>query len=88
MNRMDFNDRCAVVTGGAAGIGLAVAKRIIEGGGRVALWDRDERALTAARDAIGATSTVHALDVADNAAVERAARAAEAGLGHIDVLVC
>jgi len=88
MNRMDFSDRCAVVTGGAAGIGLAVAKRIIEGGGRVALWDRDARALTAARDAMGATTTVHALDVADDAAVERAARAAEATLGHIDVLVC
>ena len=88
MNRMDFSDRCGVVTGGAAGIGLAVAKRIVEGGGRVALWDRDERALTAARNAIGATSLIHALDVADDAAVERAARAAEAALGHIDVLVC
>ena len=88
MNRMDFSARCAVVTGGAAGIGLAVAKRITEGGGRVALWDRDERALAAARDAIGAMGMTHALDVSDNAAVERAARAAEAGLGRIDVLVC
>ena len=88
MNRMDFTDRCAVITGGAAGIGLAVAQRIIGGGGRVALWDRDERALAAARDVIGPTSITHALDVADDAAVERAARAAATALDRIDVLVC
>jgi len=88
MNRIDFSDRCAVVTGGATGIGLAVAKRIIAGGGRVTLWDRDERALGAVRDEIGASGMTHALDVADAAAVERAARAAEAALGRVDVLVC
>jgi len=37
-----FTDRVAVVTGGASGIGLAVAKKITAEGGRVALWDLDE----------------------------------------------
>ena len=36
-----FKGRTAVVTGGARGIGLACAAKIVEGGGRVALWDRD-----------------------------------------------
>ena len=88
MNQMDFRSRCAVVTGGAAGIGLAVAKRIAASGARVALWDRDEHALAAARTAVGAGTVTHALDVADSAAVERAARAAETELGGVDVLVC
>ena len=88
MNQMDFTGRRAVITGGAAGIGLAVAARIASSGGRVALWDRDERALSAARDSLPDSAVTHALDVSDSAAVERAARAADEALGGIDVLVC
>ena len=88
MNRMDFLNRRAVVTGGAAGIGLAVATRLAASGARVALWDRDERALESARAAVGGDTVTHALDVADSDAVERAARSADALLGGVDVLVC
>jgi 3-oxoacyl-[acyl-carrier protein] reductase len=88
MNQMDFRNRRAVVTGGAAGIGLAVATRLVASGARVALWDRDERALASARAAVGGDTVTHALDVADSDAVERAARSAEASLGGVDVLVC
>jgi 3-oxoacyl-[acyl-carrier protein] reductase len=88
MNQMDFNERRAVITGGAAGIGLAVAGRIVASGGRVALWDRDEHALSAARASLRGGAVTHALDVADNTAVERAARAADEALGGIDVMVC
>jgi 3-oxoacyl-[acyl-carrier protein] reductase len=76
------------VTGGAAGIGIAVAKRIAASGGRVALWDRDERALAAARETVAGDAVTRAVDVADSAAVESAARATEAALGRVDVLVC
>ena len=41
MNRLDFTGRRAIVTGGAAGIGYAIAKRLVESGARVELWDRD-----------------------------------------------
>ena len=88
MNRLDFTDRSAVVTGGAAGIGLAIARRLVESGGRVSLWDRDAQALDRARATLG--SAVHALvvDVADPASVEAAAQSAATALERIDALVC
>ena len=42
MNTYDFQDRSAIVTGGGQGIGFSVAKRILEGGGKVAIWDVDQ----------------------------------------------
>ncbi|HEV8500101.1 MAG TPA: SDR family NAD(P)-dependent oxidoreductase [Casimicrobiaceae bacterium] len=87
MNRLDFDGRAAVVTGGAAGIGLAVAHRLHAGGARVALWDRDAAALAKAAATLGAAHTV-ALDVADAGAVDAAARDTAAALGGVDILVC
>jgi 3-oxoacyl-[acyl-carrier protein] reductase len=87
MNQLDFQGRTAVVTGGAAGIGLACARRLAAGGATVALWDRDEAALAAAKAASGAKLTV-ALDVADADAVARGAAATAQALRRIDVLVC
>jgi len=88
MNQLDFRNRTAVVTGGAAGIGLAVAQRLVASGARVGLWDRDRAALEQAQVALGDGTLVEALDIADAAAVARAAAAAEAAMGRIDVLVC
>lgn len=82
-----FAGRAAIVTGGASGLGKAVAKRIVEEGGTVALWDLNPEALAAAKQEVGATDT-QALDVSDPAAVEAAAKASGAALGKVDVLVC
>jgi len=82
-----FAGRAAIVTGGASGLGKAVAKRIVAEGGTVALWDLNPDALAAAKDEVGATDT-QALDVSDPAAVEAAAKASAAALGKVDVLVC
>jgi 3-oxoacyl-[acyl-carrier protein] reductase len=81
-----FAGQVAVVTGGASGLGLATAKRIVAEGGQVALWDVNPEALAAAKDAIGAAYVV-ALDVSDQQAVEAAAVATFAALGRIDVLI-
>ena len=88
MNALDFKKRTAVITGGAAGIGLAVAQRLAASGATVALWDRDATALKAAKAAIAGIEVTHALDVADAGAVARAAGATAEALGRIDVLVC
>jgi NAD(P)-dependent dehydrogenase (short-subunit alcohol dehydrogenase family) len=82
-----YAGRTAVITGGASGLGRAVAARIVAEGGRVALWDLNPDALAAAKDATGAAD-IQALDVSDAAAVAAAAAASAAALGKVDVLVC
>ena len=88
MNRLDFDGRTAVVTGGAAGIGLAIAKRLVLSGARVALWDLDAKALATAAAGLGHGTFTQTLDVADAHAVERAAAATAREMGRIDALVC
>jgi 3-oxoacyl-[acyl-carrier protein] reductase len=88
MNKLEFSGRSAVVTGGAAGIGLAIARRLAASGARIALWDRDEAALARAQSMLGDATFTYALDVADAEAVGLAAEAAASALGAIDVLVC
>jgi 2-dehydro-3-deoxy-L-rhamnonate dehydrogenase (NAD+) len=88
MNQLDFKGRTAAITGGAAGIGLAVARRLAGSGARVALWDRDEKTLADAKAAIGANAFTFALDVTDPDAVERVTQATVAACGGIDALVC
>ena len=88
MNHLDFKERTAVITGGAAGIGLAIAQRLAASGATVALWDRDAAALEAAKAAVAGVTVTHTLDVADADAVARAASATAEALGRIDVLVC
>ncbi|MEG3181156.1 SDR family NAD(P)-dependent oxidoreductase [Sphingomonas sp. LT1P40] len=82
-----FEGRTAIITGGASGLGKAVAARIVAEGGTVALWDLNADALAAAKAEVGA-SDVQALDVSDLAAVEAAAQASAAALGKVDILVC
>jgi 3-oxoacyl-[acyl-carrier protein] reductase len=88
MNQLDFADRTAIVTGGASGIGRAIAARLVASRARVALWDRDPASLAQAAQALGERATTNALDVTDAHAVEQAARDCETRFGRIDVLVC
>ncbi len=88
MNRLDMQGRGAIVTGGAAGIGLATARRLAASGARVSLWDRNADALARALKALGNGHHGHAVDVTDEAAVAAARDASVAALGRIDALVC
>ena len=81
-----FKGRNAIVTGGASGLGLAVARRIAEEGGQVMLWDADAKTLESAKQQIGTPFTT-TLDVVDAAAVAAAAAASATALGKIDILV-
>ena len=88
MNRLDFEGRTAVVTGGAAGIGLAIAQRLMASGGRISLWDKDASALKSAQAALGKATETCVVDIADAASVDAAAKATSSALGRIDALVC
>ncbi len=88
MNLLDTMGRSAVVTGGGAGIGQAIAARLAASGARVCLWDRDAGALEAARKALGAEHQGIALDVASEAEVAAATAATMEAFGRIDILVC
>jgi 2-dehydro-3-deoxy-L-rhamnonate dehydrogenase (NAD+) len=87
-NQYDFSGRHAVVTGGAAGIGLAIAQRFAEGGATVSLWDRDAGVLEQARAAFGGSPprTV-AVDVTDTGQVDAACAQTLQAAGAIDILV-
>lgn len=80
----------AFITGGAAGIGLAIARKLGERGARLVLFDRDAAGVTAAAEGLG-THGIEALplamDVADAASVEGAFGQALGSLGRVDILV-
>ena len=85
MNSYDFDDQVAVITGGAQGIGYAVAKRMIENGAKVVIWDFDTDLAQASASELGAIA-LHC-DVSDWDSVQAAAQQTENQLGRIDVLV-
>ncbi|MFM7284304.1 MAG: SDR family NAD(P)-dependent oxidoreductase [Betaproteobacteria bacterium] len=72
MNRLDMQGRHAVITGGAAGLGLAIAQRMMASGASVTLWDRDAKAIEAACKLLGAQAQGVQVDVADHASVVKA----------------
>jgi NAD(P)-dependent dehydrogenase (short-subunit alcohol dehydrogenase family) len=79
----------ALITGGASGIGLATAERLLAAGWKVAVADRDERALDAQRERLGGTQNVFLaqLDVTDEAAVQSAVAEVLDALGGLDGVV-
>jgi 3-oxoacyl-[acyl-carrier protein] reductase len=87
MNQLDFKDRVAVITGGAQGIGFAVAKRFVANGARVELWDMDEAEGAKAVAQLGANAHFTKLDVTDVTAVKAAGTASRQRAGRIDILV-
>jgi 2-dehydro-3-deoxy-L-rhamnonate dehydrogenase (NAD+) len=89
LNKIDLAGRHAIVTGGAQGIGLAIAKRLIASGASVSLWDRDAGTLsTALKELTGAGSVDgRTVDVTDPVSVSSAAAAAARELGKVDILV-
>jgi len=89
MNKIDLNQRVAIVTGGARGIGRSIAERLLASGARISLWDIDAAALAAAASELGAPGAVHTVmvNLADLASVQAAAESTAAAFGKIDILV-
>ena len=87
MTDKPFDGQTAIVTGGAQGIGLAVATRLVADGARVALWDRDDKALETASARLGPAAAGFALDIVDLAAVEQVFAETESRMGPVAILV-
>jgi NAD(P)-dependent dehydrogenase (short-subunit alcohol dehydrogenase family) len=81
-----FGGRNAVITGGASGLGLEVAKRIVAEGGQVALWDFNNDALESAVKNIK-PALVCNIDVSDYSQVKQAAAQTQSALKKIDILI-
>jgi 2-hydroxycyclohexanecarboxyl-CoA dehydrogenase len=82
--------KVAIVTGGASGIGLAIAQRLARDGARVAIFDLDADAAGAAAADIGSAggkATAHRVDVAERAAVDQGVAEVRERLGPVAILV-
>src|SRR5437763_6242544 len=93
MNAIDLKNRNDIVTGGARGIGFAIAKRMLASGAAVLLWDADAAALDKAAAALKSQGKsdgrVHtaSVDVTDEAAIAHAVETAIGDFGKIAILV-
>ena len=90
MNTYDFQDRSAIVTGGGQGIGFSVAKRILEGGGNVAVWDVDQELLNSLIENLGGNAAnilAQNVDISDPLAVQVASDSVNSTFGKIDILI-
>jgi len=87
MNQIDLKDRVAVVTGGAQGIGFAIARRLVESGARVSLWDMNADLLAKAEAELGAAASGITVNVTNYEAVAVAVAQVERELGRLDIVV-
>jgi 2-dehydro-3-deoxy-L-rhamnonate dehydrogenase (NAD+) len=87
MNSIDLKGRVAVITGGAQGIGYAVAERFVASGAKVVLWDIDTALLATAQSALGASASTARVELTDAHAVGTATAAALSQHQRIDILI-
>lgn len=84
---MQLKEVNAIVTGGASGLGLAVANRIVHGGGKAAIVDLSAAQGSAAAASMGERATFIGADVSDEAAVNEAVRCAKEAMGSITAVI-
>jgi NAD(P)-dependent dehydrogenase (short-subunit alcohol dehydrogenase family) len=87
MMRGKFQNKVAVVTGGAAGIGAAIVRRFVTEGARVLVGDRDQLNGAALCAELGGETVFHPVDVADPSSFARAIEKTMALWGRLDILV-
>ncbi|WP_038172725.1 SDR family NAD(P)-dependent oxidoreductase [Verrucomicrobium sp. BvORR106] len=89
MNQYDLSGQTAIVTGSARGIGFAIAKRLLESGANVCLWDMDGDALEQAKEALNQPEKVHSttVDVTSETSVAAATKDTLQRFGALSILV-
>ena len=80
-------NKTAIITGGASGIGLAIAQRFVAEGARVEILDRNEAQMAAAVVSLGDHATATYCDVADHQQVDEAIAGIHARRGRLDILI-
>jgi len=90
MNKIDLNNQTAVITGGAQGIGLAIAERFLDSGASICLWDRDEFLVNETKIRLEKKGRVEAIvaDVSDIESVKKASEQTKSAFGSIEILIC
>ena len=72
MNKFDFKNRTAVITGGGQGFGLDIAKRFLDSGAKVIIWDIDEKLLkSAATEVNNENLSYNVVDVSNYSQIEQ-----------------
>jgi NAD(P)-dependent dehydrogenase (short-subunit alcohol dehydrogenase family) len=84
---MQIEHTRALITGGASGLGLAVAEMLVSAGGKVALFDVNEDAGIAAVRRLGSAASFHRVDVTDEQAVRAAVAGAAAAMGGLNAAI-
>ena len=87
MNQLDFKGRHAIVTGGATGLGYAIAERLVASGGTVTIWDRDAATMQRAVAQLGSAAQAVEVDVSRHASVLQAVEATRKQAARVDALV-
>jgi NAD(P)-dependent dehydrogenase (short-subunit alcohol dehydrogenase family) len=88
-NKIDLKGKNAVVTGGAQGIGRAIAERLLDSGAAIAIWDRDEALAHQTASELKSRGLISAIavDVSQFAEIERARSATLQAHDRIDILI-
>jgi 3-oxoacyl-[acyl-carrier protein] reductase len=89
MNQIDLQNRTAIITGGARGIGYAIAERMLVSGAKVCLWDIDEERLASAKKVLSVKGNVITIKVelTDEKDIQSATEKVIKEFGKIDILV-
>ena len=88
MNKYNFENRNAVVTGGAQGFGYAISKKILESGGNVIIWDIDKSAIDKAKKELNSNNFhFQQVNVTDFNNIKNAINETETKFRKIDIFV-
>ena len=85
MNQLNLKGRNSVVTGGASGLGFAIAERLVASGAKVVIWDLNREAAQAAGEKLGCSSV--AADVSDLNSVTSAVQKTLGIVPTIDIFI-
>ena len=87
MGLMKLENKVAVITGGASGLGRATAEKVIAAGGKVAIFDLNEQLANATAEALGPSAKAFAVNVSDEESVKAAIAGTLEAFGAIHINV-